>query len=102
MKITLTKPLKYKDVELETLDLDLEGLTGQDLIDIEEEQRVSGQTVNLYSQSYFLAIASKALHIPSPVLKELPLKDFMKLTNSVLLFLNDTVSLASNQESSDV
>ena len=92
MIITLTKPLKYKDAELTELDLNLEDLTGQDLIDIEDEQRASGQTVNLYSQSYFLAIAAKALHIPAPVLKDLPLKDFIKLTNAVLLFLNDTAS----------
>ena len=92
MIINLTKPLKYKDAELTELDLNLEALTGQDLIDIEDEQRASGQTVNLYSQSYFLAIAAKALHIPSPVLKDLPLKDFIKLTNAVLLFLNDTAS----------
>ena len=101
MIITLTKTLKYRDAELDSLDLDLDALTGQDLIDIEEAQRITGQTVNLFSQGYFIAVAAKALHVPAEVLKTLPLKDFMKLTNAVLLFLNDTVSPASNQETSE-
>ena len=92
MKITLTKPLKYKDAELETLDMDLEALTGQDIIDVEDDLRVAGQAVNLFSQKYFIAIAARALHIPSELLKGLPLKDFMKLTNAVILFLNDSPS----------
>ena len=102
MKITLSKPLKYRDAELTTLDLELESLTGQDLIDIEETQRLTGQAVNLFSQGYFIAIAAKALHLPAEVLKTLPAKDFLKLTNAVLFFLNDTVSEAQPQETSEV
>ena len=92
MIITLSKPLTYHGADLTTLDLDLEGLTGQDLIDIEDSQRLSGQVVNMFSQGYFVSIAAKALHMPAEILKSLPLKDFMKLTNAVLFFLNDTVS----------
>ena len=101
MIITLTKPLKYRDAELDSLDLDLDALTGQDLIDIEDTLRLTGQTVNLFSQGYFIAVAAKALHVPAEVLKTLPLKDFMKLTNAVLLFLNDTVSPGSMEANSE-
>ena len=101
MIITLTKPLKYRDAELDSLDLDLDALTGQDLIDIEDTLRLTGQTVNLFSQGYFIAVAAKALHVPAEVLKTLPLKDFMKLTNAVLLFLNDTVSPGSMEGNSE-
>ncbi len=95
MKITLTKPLKYRDAELDTLDLELDSLTGQDLLDVEDALRLSGQAVNMYSQGYFAAIAAKALHIPGEVLRTLPLKDFLRLVNAVIFFLNDTVSTGS-------
>lgn len=92
MKITLSTPMKYKDSELSELDLDLESLTGQDLIDIESSITSRGQTVQMSSQGYFAAIAAKSAHIPVEVIKSLPLKDFMKITNQVIFFLNDMVS----------
>ena len=100
MRINLSKPLKYRESELESLDLDLEVLTGQDLIDIEDDLRSAGQTVNMLSQGYYSAIAAKALHIPAETLRGLPLRDFMKLTNAVIFFLNDTVSTVSKGETS--
>ncbi|MBQ4470498.1 MAG: phage tail assembly protein [Synergistaceae bacterium] len=101
MKITLSSPLKYKNTELSELDLDLEHLTGQDLIDLESSFTARGQSVQMFSQGYFAAIAAKSAHLPAEVIKSLPVKDFMKLTNQVMLFLADTVSgisLPANSE----
>ena len=89
MQITLSHPVNYKDTELHTLDLDLDSLTGNDLIAVEDTLRASGQ-VNLFSQSYFAAIAARSAHIPVEVLKGLPVKDFMKVTSEVINFLGDT------------
>ena len=101
MKITLSHPVPYKDTQLDTLDLDLDALTGNDLIAIEDSLRASGQ-VNLFSQSYFAAIAARSAHIPVEVLKSLPVRDFMKVTSEVINFLGGTASEESVQENSDV
>ena len=101
MKITLSHPVPYKDTQLDSLDLDLDALTGNDLIAIEDSLRATGQ-VNLFSQSYFAAIAARSAHIPVEVLKALSVKDFMKVTSEVINFLGGTDSTESVQETSDV
>ena len=101
MIITLTKPVPYKDTQLTELDIDLEALTGQDLIDAENSLRALGQASGVYSQSYFAAIAARALHIPVEVIMTLCAKDFMKVINSVMLFLADTASEVSQAENSE-
>ena len=101
MKITLSHPVPYKDTELDALDLELDALTGNDLIAVEDNLRASGQ-VNLFSQSYFAAIAARSAHIPLEVLKALPVKDFMKVTSEVINFLGGTASPESAAENSDV
>ena len=101
MIITLSSPVKYKDSELSEIDLDLEHITGQDLIDIESSFSARGQTVQLFSQGYFAAIAAKSAHLPVEVIKSLPVKDFMKLTNQVIFFLNDTASEISQAANSE-
>lgn len=97
MKITLSHPVPYKDTQLDSLDLDLDALTGNDLIAIEDSLRASGQ-VNLFSQSYFAAIAARSAHIPVEILKALPVKDFMKVTSEVINFLGGTASEESAPE----
>lgn len=89
MKITLTKALQYRDEELQELDLELDTLTGNDLIDVEEELKRKGVTVNAweYSRTYLIAVAARALHIPAEALKGLNVKDFTAVVNEVLSFL---------------
>ena len=101
MKITLSKPLSYRDTELEELELDLDSLTGQDLIDIEESHRASGKNIQLFSQSYFSAVAAKSAHLPVEVINSLPLKDFTRITNQVIFFLSSTDSTDSPAENSE-
>lgn len=100
MQITLSHPVPYKDTQLDTLELDLESLTGYDLIAIEDSLRASG-SVNLFSQSYFAAIAARSAHIPVEVLKGLPVKEFMKITNEVINFLGSADSTESAVETSE-
>ena len=100
MKITLSHPVPYKDTQLDSLDLDLDALTGNDLIAIEDSLRASGQ-VNLFGQSYFAAIAARSAHIPLEVLKALPVRDFMKVTSEVINFLGGTASEESVPETSE-
>lgn len=99
MQITLSHPLTYKETTIHILDLDLGSLTGNDLIAVEDSLRASGQ-VNLFSQSYFAAIAARSAHIPVELLKGLPVKDFMKVTSEVINFLGGTDSTESAAETS--
>ena len=100
MKIILSHSVQYKDSQLDSLELDLDSLTGNDLIAIEDSLRASG-SVNLFSQSYFAAIAARSAHIPVEVLKGLPVRDFMKVTSEVINFLGGTASEESEVENSD-
>lgn len=94
MKIELTKPLLWKENEITTLDLNLEDLTGNDLIDTEDDLKRKGVSVNAweYSRTYLVALAARALHIPADILKTLSAKDFTTIINEVLSFLAGTAS----------
>ncbi len=97
MDIKLSRPLKYKNTDLETLTLELDALTGRDLIDAEAALKAAGVNVPAweYSREYLLAVAAKSLHIPAEVLKDLPAADFTRLINEVLSFLAGAASLDS-------
>lgn len=97
MRITLSHPVNYKDTQLDSLELDLDALTGNDLIAVEDSLMAGGK-MNLFSQTYFAAIAARSAHIPVEVLKGLPVKDFTKVTREVINFLGDTGSPESPQE----
>lgn len=94
MLIELTSPFNYRDSDLTSIELDLEHLTGQDLIDIEAMMRAGGNTRNIFdmSQESLIAIAGKASHINPEELKNLAAPDFIKITGAVLTFLSSAVS----------
>lgn len=100
MKVPLSKPLRYKDTDFDVLDLDLNSLTGRDLIDVEEGLKQRGISVNAweYSRTYLISVASLALHIPVEVLKSLNAGDFTKIINEVLSFLANPGSSDSMPE----
>lgn len=102
MKITLTKPLKHKDKELSEIDLSLDDLTGQDMIDVEEEMKRKGVTVNAwdYSRSYLISIAARALKLPAEALKGLSARDFTTIINETLNFFSTTASETATERSS--
>lgn len=89
MKIELSRPISYKENELSELELDLESLTGYQLIEAEEDLRRQGITVSTwdYSRPYMIQIAARAMHIPSEVLKTMSAQDFVKVCNAVTGFL---------------
>ena len=94
MKIDLTRAIKYKDADLNTLELDLDSLTGRDLIDTEETLKKLGLTVAAweYSRTFLLYVAAKSAHSPAEILKDLSAVDFTNVVNEVLAFLGGTAS----------
>lgn len=102
MKITLTKPITYQDTTLKELDITLNNLTGQDMIDAEDDLKRKGITVNAwdYSRPYLIALAARALKIPSEALRTLSAKDFNAVIMEVLNFFSSANSETATPESS--
>lgn len=94
MKIELSRSIKYKEAELNELDLDLESLTAYDLLNAEDDLRRQGITVSVwdYSRPFMIQIAARAMHIPVEVLKTMNAVDFVKVCNVVGGFLLGTAS----------
>ncbi|MBQ7543877.1 MAG: phage tail assembly protein [Synergistaceae bacterium] len=103
MKIELTKPIRYKDTDIQTLDPDFESLTGRDLIDAEKALRAQGQTFSAweFSRSYLAAIAARACGLPREVLEDMNVTDFTRITLEAAAFLGGQASAASTQTNSD-
>ena len=101
--ITLSRPLTVRGDTLSELDLDLGKLTGKDLIDIEASLKLTGQSTGAWdmSRSFLIRVAARALGLQGEMLESLPVKDFNKIVNQVLVFFADTDSADSTQESSE-
>ena len=91
MKIKLKKPLSVKGEQLSEIDLNLEGLTGQDIIEVERQIDAAndGRALLLpeYSKIYLAAVAARALKVPREALNMLTAKDFTQITQAVQNFL---------------
>ncbi|MBQ9628374.1 MAG: phage tail assembly protein [Synergistaceae bacterium] len=92
MRIELTRAITYKDTELKDIELDLESITGYQLIEAEEELRKQGIMINTWDMSrpFLIQIAGKASHIPVEVLKSMSASDFNRVCNVCAGFLLGT------------
>jgi hypothetical protein len=92
-KIKLSKPVLYAGKEYTTLDLDLDGLSGEDMIAAEQECLALQQAVSPvaeFSKSYLSNLAARAAKVDSDMIRKLPVKDFAYVTLVVQDFLLDT------------
>lgn len=90
MRIKLNKEIEFNGKKYNELTLDLESLTGNDLINAEESLRSKGimtAGASDFSRIYILTVASYALKMPVEVLKGLSAKDFTRIINETLVFL---------------
>lgn len=105
MNIILEKPLKFRGDELRALELNLDDLTGNDLIEVEQQidNFNDGRLILLpeYSKKYLIAVAARALHMPVEVLRALNARDFTKLTGAVQIFLTGSASASELNESAE-
>lgn len=90
MKIQLKKAIMHKGNEITTLDMELDNLTGNDLIGVEDQISKTGnnpiQTTD-FSRVYLIAVAARALHMPVEVLRQMSARDFARVVNEVRNFL---------------
>lgn len=90
MKHKFAKPFTFEDVEYTELDLDLDSMTGQDLADIKRSWALAGNfsPVPAADLDFCAAAAAHAAKVPSELIYALPAKEFNKVTQAVMNFLN--------------
>ena len=101
--ITLSRPISVKGESISELDLNLDVLTGKDLIAIEDAMRIKGLSTGAWdmSRSFLVRVAAKALALPPEALENLPVKDFMAIVNEVLVFFAQGASADSTDVNSE-
>ena len=94
MKIQLKKAIKHKGQDIYSLDIPLEDLTGNDLIEVEEDIARSGTpfSVTDLSRVYCIAVAAKAAHMAPEALRMMSARDFSRVVGEVRVFLMNTDS----------
>ena len=94
MIIKLRKPMKHNNQTFKELDLQLENLTANDLIDVEEEiiREKRYTMVSDGLREFDLALAARALRVPVEAVKQLDIRDCRQIITEVQLFLYDTDS----------
>lgn len=81
--VTLSKPITYEDETYNELKLDLESLSGDDLINADD----GSAAVPEYSKAYLARVAAKAAGVPEGVIRKINAKDFTEITALVQNFL---------------
>ncbi len=94
MKIKLKKAIEYKGAEYKELDMDLDALTGAQLIKAKSQLTVRADSpINFdtiapqLSMEFQARVAAEASGVPYEVIQALPAKDFVQVTNAVRDFL---------------
>lgn len=91
-KHVFKKPFEYEGRTYTELTLNFEGLTGRDMLAIENEMQAMSEYALApeISASFQCKMAARAAGIGSDVLEALPLKDFNKITGAARRFLLDS------------
>ena len=87
--VVLNKAFKYDGQEYTEISMDLESLTGNDMINAAKESKAIGDTSTVpeLSKTYLAVVAAKAAHVPVDMIIALPAKDFSKVTMEAQNFL---------------
>jgi hypothetical protein len=92
IEVKLTKPIEIDGNKIDVIKLDLESLTGADILAVERELRLKQIPFNILSQETQLAIAARASGMIADDLQKLHWSDFLDVTAQVQLFLMNTES----------
>ncbi|NTU28849.1 phage tail assembly protein [Brevibacillus sp. HB1.1] len=86
----LSRPFSFDGKEYTELDLDLDSITGEDLMSCERQLNASTKDlvfVKELSKPYLALVAARAAKVPVELIHKLPAKDFSKVTMLVQNFL---------------
>jgi len=89
MKVKLNKIAGFDGVEYSELDLELDELTGKDLISATKEAKALGDQASVveFSKIYQAVVAAKAAKVPVDLVLQLKARDFTEITLRVQNFL---------------
>lgn len=89
MNIVFKKPFQFEGKEYIGIDMNFDGLTGNNLLQAESEVRAMGDRTPAvsFSMKYQAAVAAQAAKMPVEMILSLPAKEFSKVTLTVQNFL---------------
>ena len=89
MEHKFSKPYSFDGDSFEKIDLDLDALTGDDMLTAEREFTAAGGFGAMMetSKGYLAILAAKAAKVPAEFINGLPAKEFSKVTLAVQTFL---------------
>ena len=89
MEHKFRKPYSFDGDSFEKIDLDLDALTGDDMLTAEREFTAAGGFGAMMetSKGYLAILAAKAAKVPAEFINGLPAKEFSKITLAVQTFL---------------
>lgn len=88
MEYKLSKEIEFEGTKYSTLNVDLDSLTGRDLVNAESEAyAILNRPATDLDKVYHACIASRAAKVPSELFNALPAKDFAKIAREVQSFL---------------
>ena len=79
-------------IDITNLEEKLQGLTGNDFADAENEERLSGNIMPMiqFSTGFLVRLAARALGVNYNEIKNLPLNEYTRITSKVSNFLFST------------
>ena len=89
MEHKFRKPYSFDGDSFDKIDLDLDALTGDDMLTAEREFTAAGGFGAMMetSKGYLAILAAKAAKVPAEFINGLPAKEFSKITLAVQTFL---------------
>jgi len=97
--IKLYKPIDFEGERVTKIDLDLEGLTGYDLISVEREAspELKVNMAKELTKEYQVLVAARASKKPKELFLKLHAKDFTRVTLTVQNFFLASESAAASE-----
>ncbi|MCF0247947.1 MAG: phage tail assembly protein [Synergistes sp.] len=88
MQIELSKEIEFEGKKYSALDLNLDSLTGKDVVNAESEAAaIMGRPAVDLDKIYQACVAARAAGVSVELLQALPARDFCKVTMAVQGFL---------------
>ncbi|GMB00438.1 phage tail assembly protein [Pelosinus sp. IPA-1] len=84
----LTKPVEYEGKTFDTINYDLDALTGDDLLTAEMEMTTNGTIAPIIdiSKAYHAGVFARAAKVDFGFMRKMPAKDFARATMLVMSF----------------
>lgn len=89
MEYKFSKPYEFEGTKYESIELDLDKLSGEDMDEIQVQLTAEGYIMAVPAADTKLCamLAARAAKKPFEFIKKLPVKDYLKITQEISIFL---------------